>query len=261
MIRDKSSPLVSIVIPCFRGEKYLSEAIDSCCRQTYENIEIIVVDDCSPDRCAAIAEEHGANDARVKLVRREQNGGVSAAFNSGFDVAGGSFFTRLAQDDLLKPNAIETLVNCLLENPHAGLAYADMEFVDADGDLLHVMHTELPENALLPANRIGLCVMWRRDVWDQVGRFDSKCDFAEDYDYWLRASEVCRFVRCDCEPLLQFRYHADQMSIKARRRHEQRTARAHLKMRWRRAGGRLSFGNLMAVARALVRYCVLLVKR
>ena len=69
MIRDKSSPLVSIVIPCFRGEKYLSEAIDSCCRQTYENIEIIVVDDCSPDRCAEIAEEHFDLNRIIELMQ------------------------------------------------------------------------------------------------------------------------------------------------------------------------------------------------
>jgi len=229
-------------------------AIDSCRAQTFRNIEIIVVDDGSPDRCAEIAEQHALEDSRVRVIRREKNGGVSAAFNSGYSVARGRYFTRLAQDDLLKPDAVERLVACLEATPEAGLVYADMEFIDDGGEVLHAMHTEPPERALLPANRVGLCVMFRREVWDRVGKFDSKCDFAEDYDYWLRASEHFKFIRCESAPLLQFRYHEGQMSIKAERRHEQRMARVHLKMRWRRLQREKSVESVLRLAGAAVRY-------
>jgi hypothetical protein len=79
--------LVSIVIPCYKGERWLGEAIESCLAQTYSPIEIILVDDASPDSCAAIAERYAEVDARVRVLRRPQNGGVSRAFNAGFEIA------------------------------------------------------------------------------------------------------------------------------------------------------------------------------
>jgi glycosyltransferase involved in cell wall biosynthesis len=90
------SGLVSIVIPVYGGTRFLGEAIESCLAQTYRDIEIIVVDDASPDESAEIAEGYARRDARVRLVRRAINGGVSRAFNSGFDVARGEYLTRLA---------------------------------------------------------------------------------------------------------------------------------------------------------------------
>src|SRR6516165_8538835 len=78
--------LVSVVIPCFRGERFLAKAVESCLGQAYPLIEIIVVDDASPDSCAAIAERYALADGRVRVVRRPSNGGVSRAFNSGYEV-------------------------------------------------------------------------------------------------------------------------------------------------------------------------------
>src|SRR5437870_5661637 len=90
---------VSIVIPCYGGASYLAEAIESCLRQTFANIEIIIVDDASPDDSAEIAERYARQDKRVTVIRHSKNGGVSRAFNSGFRIATGEYFARLAQDD------------------------------------------------------------------------------------------------------------------------------------------------------------------
>src|SRR5262249_36647073 len=121
------SGMVSIVIPCYKGERFLAEAIESCLRQTYEPPEIIIVDHASPDSCAAIAARCAERDGRVRLVRREANGGVSRAFNTGFEAARGEFFTRLAQDDIFEPDAVARLVTGLRSGgPDAGLAYCDV---------------------------------------------------------------------------------------------------------------------------------------
>ena len=74
-------PLVSIVMPCYKGEKYLSLAIDSCLSQKYQNLEIIIVDDGSPDSCAQIAKDYQTKDPRVKFLQHQKNKGVSAALN------------------------------------------------------------------------------------------------------------------------------------------------------------------------------------
>ena len=75
--------LVSVVIPCYKGERYLAQAIESCLRQTHRELEVIVVDDASPTPDAAIAERFAAADPRVRVVRRAENGMISRALNSG----------------------------------------------------------------------------------------------------------------------------------------------------------------------------------
>src|SRR4051794_7714636 len=99
-------PLVSVVIPFYKGERFLAQAIESCLRQTHRELDVILVDDASPDGCAAIAERYAQRDSRVRLVRRATNGGIARAFNTGFDAARGEYLTRLAQDDLMHDDAV-----------------------------------------------------------------------------------------------------------------------------------------------------------
>jgi len=228
------NPKVTIVIPCYKGEKYLAAAIDSVLEQTLATLEIVVVDDCSPDRSAEIAKEYGCRDSRVRLIPRESNGGVARAWNTGFSAARGRYFLRLAQDDWLMPDAVDTLAGFLDAHPEVGLTYAPMDIVAEDGKLL-VTYMTPEESPLLPSNKMGLCAMWRREVWDAVGTFDSKCDFAEDYDYWLRVCLKCRMARCTDRPLLNFRHHGQQNSATGEKRQQIATRRALVKHAWMRA--------------------------
>jgi glycosyltransferase involved in cell wall biosynthesis len=235
--------LVSIVVPCYKGERWLSEAIESCLRQTYGSLEIILVDDASPDACARIAETYARSDARVKAVRRLQNGGVSRAFNSGFETARGEYFTRLAQDDAFEPDAIARLVAGLREGgPGTGLAYCDYCRIDEAGNVLGGTTTAEPPDALKYKNEIGLCVMWTREVWEAIGGFDPEFDAAEDFEYWLRAAERFSFVKCSGPPALRVRMHsamgtiqfADQQRVAFQKAlvHRARTGRLKLDRRW-----------------------------
>src|SRR5262245_52586381 len=128
---DVATPgLVSIVIPCYNGARYVGAAIESCLRQTYSLLEVIVVDDASPDCCAEIADRYARQNGRVRVIRRGKNGGVSRAFNSGFRAARGEYYARLAQDDLFREDAIALLLQYLTDRPELGLVYADMQIVD-----------------------------------------------------------------------------------------------------------------------------------
>jgi glycosyltransferase involved in cell wall biosynthesis len=202
--------LVSIVIPCYRGERFLAEAIESCLRQTYEPLEIIVVDDASPDSCAAIAARYAEQDGRVRLVRRETNGGVSRAFNTGFEAARGEFFTRLAQDDVFERDAVGRLVAGLRSGgPDAGLAYCDCRFIDEAGQPTGNFVTAPPERALWFRNDILLCIMWTRTVWVTIGGFDPAFDAAEDFEYLLRLRDRFKLVKCEGPPALSWRKHPE----------------------------------------------------
>ena len=127
--------LVTIVIPCYRGARWLGDAIESCLAQSYNNLEVIVVDDASPDSCATIAERCARADPRLRLIRRARNGGVARAFNSGFEASFGEFLTRLAQDDLFEPDAVERMVAALrAKGPRAGVAYCNCATIDEAGN-------------------------------------------------------------------------------------------------------------------------------
>jgi hypothetical protein len=200
--------LVSIVIPCYRGEHYLREAIESCLRQTYTSFEVIVVDDASPDSCFEIATSIAQADSRLRVIRRLHNGGVSRAFNEGFAAANGEFLTRLAQDDVLEPFAVAQMVQRFRCAPSGtGLVYCDQAVIDESGRRFSANPAPPPENALIYGNRIGLCVMWTRAVWDTIGGFDPEFDASEDYEYWLRATSQFGLVKADGPPALGVRVH------------------------------------------------------
>jgi glycosyltransferase involved in cell wall biosynthesis len=199
--------LVSIVIPCYKGERYLSEALKSCLGQTYQNLEIIVVDDKSPDNSAAIAQDLAKQDPRIKLVRLNNNRGVSGAFNAGFAVAQGELFTRLAQDDMFREDAIEVMAKYLMTHPQIGMVYCDEQRIDHDGKVIAVVQRPPPAAALTDGNKIGLCVMWREIVWKTIGEFRNEFDTAEDYDYWIRVSSAFKIAHLPNEAPFFMRIH------------------------------------------------------
>jgi glycosyltransferase involved in cell wall biosynthesis len=221
IMKDQAAPsqrlagLVSIVIPCYNGAAFLAEAIESCLRQTYRELEVIVVDDASPDSCAEIARWYAHADSRVRLIQRSRNGGVSRAFNTGFRSACGEYFTRLAQDDLFREDAIALMKGYLEKHPDTGLAYCDAQLIDESGVITGLKRAGEPVQALETGNSLCvMCVMWRRSVWEEVGGFDPRFDTAEDYEYWLRVSRRFRLSKCSNEAPFYWRVHPNMGSFR-----------------------------------------------
>ena len=98
--------LISVVVPVYKVEKQLCRCVDSLIRQTYGNIEIILVDDGSPDGCPALCDGYAKKDSRIKVIHR-QNGGLSAARNSGIDVARGEYIAFVDSDDYVADDYID----------------------------------------------------------------------------------------------------------------------------------------------------------
>jgi len=103
-----NNPLISIIVPVYKVELYLKACIDSIVAQTYTNLEIILVDDGSPDKCPEICDEYAKHDNRIKVVH-QKNGGLSAARNAGIDIAKGMYLSFVDSDDVLHPEFIEAL--------------------------------------------------------------------------------------------------------------------------------------------------------
>ncbi len=102
---------VSVIIPIYNVEEYLPRCLDSVTNQTYKNLEIICVNDCSPDNSAKILEDYSKKDNRIKIINREKNGGLSAARNTGMEYATGEYIYFIDSDDWIDSKYIKKMVN------------------------------------------------------------------------------------------------------------------------------------------------------
>jgi glycosyltransferase involved in cell wall biosynthesis len=107
--------LISIIIPVYKVEKYLEQCMNSVFNQTYRNIEIILIDDGSPDRCGLMCDEYAVKDSRVKVVHKT-NGGVSAARNKGLEEADGDWILFVDSDDWVESDVCEVALKTAMEN-------------------------------------------------------------------------------------------------------------------------------------------------
>lgn len=127
----KKYGVISVIVPIYGVEKYLEECIESIINQTYTELEIILVDDGSPDRCGAICDRYAQMDPRIIAVH-QKNGGAAAARNNGLRIASGEYITFLDGDDYLEPNAYEKMVEALAVND-ADIVQGKMRFVYVNG--------------------------------------------------------------------------------------------------------------------------------
>lgn len=107
--------LISVVVPIYNVENYLSNCIDSILSQTYKNLEIILVDDGSPDNCGKIIDGYAAKDSRIVVIHK-QNGGLSDARNAGIDIAKGKYITFVDSDDYISADALQYLYSLIKDN-------------------------------------------------------------------------------------------------------------------------------------------------
>lgn len=179
--------LVSIIIPVYNGEKYLKEAINSALSQTYENIEIIVVNDGSTDKTEKIALAYG------KKIRyfNKKNGGVSTALNLGIEKMTGQYFSWLSHDDVYYPNKIEEQLKFLYSNYNEKtILYTDYEIINSKSE--HVTnvvldHEELinkPEYGLLRCKINGISLLIPKIAFENVGLFNMNLRCTQDYEKW-----------------------------------------------------------------------------
>lgn len=119
--------LISVIVPVYKVEKYLKRCVDSILAQTYPCLEVILVDDGSPDGCPAICDEYAREDRRVRVIHKE-NGGLSDARNAGIDAAKGKFLGFVDSDDYVHPRFYELLLQALKEEG-ADIAGCDVKKV------------------------------------------------------------------------------------------------------------------------------------
>ena len=126
-----TTPLISVIVPVYRVEEYLERCVKSILSQTYKNLEVILVDDGSPDQCPAICDACAEKDARVKVIHQE-NKGLSGARNAGINAASGEYLAFVDSDDYVSPHFIEELYQ-LLQDTGCAIGQCRFSYVKGDG--------------------------------------------------------------------------------------------------------------------------------
>ena len=192
-------PTVSVVIPTFNRAHLITCAIKSILAQTYQDFEIIVVDDGSLDETEKSIQK--CEDNRIKYIKHQKTKGPGAARNSGIDASSGDYIAFLDSDDEWLPTKLEKQVNLFKKDAEkTGLVYCGVELINQCNRI--VIERWIPKNRgyvfekNLSANFIvsgSSTVMVRRDVLKKTGRFDESLPSCEDWDLWIRIAKYCKF--------------------------------------------------------------------
>jgi GT2 family glycosyltransferase len=184
-------PLISIITPVFNTPgAWLREAIDSVLAQAYENWELILIDDASINReTLDVLRRQSSRDARIRLIRLEQNGGISVASNRGLAEAQGEWIGLLDHDDLLEPDALFQTAKLLQTHSNVDLIYSDEDKLTEEGFTDPMLKPDWSPDFFLACNYLCHFITIRRELIRRIGGFSSQFDGSQDYDLLLRAIE------------------------------------------------------------------------
>lgn len=215
-------PLVSVCIPSYNHAQYLPYCIESVLAQTYQNIEIIIVDDNSPDNSLEIAQAYAAKypgKIRVYTHPNNANRGISATVNLAFNLSKGKYWSGLPSDDALCRDKIEKQATFLEANLELGFVYSYGNYMDSDGNKIPgVFGEDITKDAdplatILRGNVIpGMTVLARREAAETVGLHDENLVYS-DWDFWIRFFALYKggFIP---ESLVEYRIHNYNTSVK-----------------------------------------------
>jgi glycosyltransferase involved in cell wall biosynthesis len=198
-------PIVTVIMPCFNHGRYIRESIEGVLSQTFSDLELIVVDDCSKDSSAAEVMKIQQADPRVQLLRHSTNFGPSQSRNDGIAAAQGQFIAFCDADDIWLPDKLGRQMELLQSQPECGLTYCDAAIIDQSGVPTGRKFSELfpPPGGASRELFAALCignfintqsVLVRRELLTSAQWFDERIRCNEDWWLWLRLSRLTKFI-------------------------------------------------------------------
>jgi glycosyltransferase involved in cell wall biosynthesis len=205
-------PSISVVLPTYNGARFLDQAIGSVVAQSWKDWELLVVNDASTDGTTQKIAAWAEKDERVRAVPLDRNVGLPAALNAGFRLARGAHFTWTSDDNWYRPDALAKLLDALNALPRCDVVFSGYTEVDENGAPRREHAARWCDDLVL-GNRIGPCFLYQRDVDAALAGYAEELTLAEDYDFWLRASQQFRFRPLD-ESLYCYRVHDDSLTAR-----------------------------------------------
>ncbi|MBP5406145.1 glycosyltransferase family 2 protein [bacterium] len=207
-------PMISVVMPNYNGIRFVEDALKSVLNQTYKNLELIVVDDCSTDNSPDIIEKFAQNDGRIKLFRQKNNSGVAAARNTAVQMAAGKYTALIDNDDIWEPDKLERQL-ALAENG-ADIVYSSYDFTDENGKSVKrpfIVPEEATFRSMLTSNFIGCSTAFVRSDLMKSHPFNADY-YHEDYVLWMELLKLPVKAVGDKKVLMHYRLVAGSRSNK-----------------------------------------------
>ena len=207
--------LVSVIVPVFNRQDYVAETIESIVKQTYKNIEIIIINDGSTDDSEKIIRTFQSQYPDAIDVINQKNQGQVKARNNGLEIARGEFIAFLDSDDVWSLDKVEKQMNRFKNK--IGLVYSGVQYIDTWGNVIgeeqcdQSIKGSVYEKLLVKNRMTGGTVIIKNAVLKEVGLFDETLEAAENWDLWIRATQFYEVDFVD-EPLLKYRKHSGNMS-------------------------------------------------
>ena len=197
----------------YNGERFLRNAIKSILKQTFYDFEFIIVDDGSTDNSFEIIRSY--LDPRIRFMKNDTNIGLSRSLNKGLALSTGQYIARMDCDDISLPQRLEKQTNYLDLHPEIGICGSWIKLLDSTGETVWKVPSEDPQircqnlfttSIAHPTAMMRKCLLVQNNL-----RYDESFEYAMDYDFWVRSSEVTRLANLE-EVLLLYRIHSDRIS-------------------------------------------------
>lgn len=211
---------VTVLIPARNAEKTLGETFDSFVTQTFRDFDILLVNDASSDATVTIAESYSGR-LDIAVLPSAGNLGVAGALNFGLMHINSPYIARIDADDLAMPTRLEKQFNFLESHSSIDVISTAMEVFYDNGNPSHLL-TKPEGDAAIKTSLLQFCSMshgasmFRKSFFDDVGIFDLRYDYAEDYDLWCRGALLGKHYANLSEPLSRYRQHGNQVSKQKR---------------------------------------------
>ena len=219
----KINNMVSVIIPTYNRTTFLNEAIDSVLTQTYQNIELIIVDDSENNEVKSLCSTY---NNKIRYFHREEKKGIPSALNFALHQMRGEWYKWMSDDDILPPNAINKFIQ-QTRKTNALILYPDLEFIDSNGNVVGMRPQQGSDNhlkfsTLFWASQIVITasLFLHRSCFEVVGFFETDYETAFDYKWCIKALVEHKFKFYHIpEILYQFRIHEGQSSIENLKNH------------------------------------------
>lgn len=208
-------PKISVLMSVYNAQAYLDEAIESIRNQTFRDFEFIIINDGSTDDSASILDRHASEDDRIYLIKQE-NKGLIAALNLGISEARAPLLARMDADDVAYPERLEKQYQRISTDSELGLLGSHVQVINEKGDMERVITYPIGDDAIKDSLIYGnpfahSAIVTRTELIRELKGYRDFYKYCEDYDMWLRISEVMKIDNLD-ETLLKYRWHEYNIS-------------------------------------------------
>ncbi len=233
-------PAISVLLPVYNGETFIREAVESILKQSFKDFELLIINDGSTDKSGIILRDLAAADKRILLIERA-NAGLVSTLNEGINRARGEFIARMDADDVAYPERLERQYKHIIKKPNLGVLGTFINIINGTGEIIRVSNYPVKPKETAQFLEQGCpvahpTVMMRRKAVLKTGGYRKAFSHCEDYDLWLRMSELGYEIANIPEPLLNYRMHGANVSSMHREAQELGTIIARLCYRARMAG-------------------------